>query len=356
MVTAGVSIARGHHSYDHRMVDEWTVLPGDEALRRAGANAAVVEAGPVTYARGDAAFVLIVDAGDRPGGSMVDSRTGIELSGPFPGPVPDWLHRFDLPWLGFARLPEGCVPLGEVHSRGGIRYDLVLEQPLSFAVLDRIRPAAVQPVPDVDWLTDLPRDRTAALRRFLTGWYADVPEQEAEPVRSAVPLPEPLLAFYELAARRPVIYGTHNRVDPPGALYYDDWGRVPFAAENQSVWGRSFDPGEDDPRVWGDGLPDRERLSGFLLQFALTEAVFEAPYAGHAELSEEQRDRFVRKLTPVPLAPAPIPEEPTRIFVAPGLVAITFPFEGTQLSIASRQRAALREFRDPGFTWDAFNG
>ena len=34
--------------------------------------------------------------------------------------------------------------------------------------------------PVIDWLTDVPTDKIAAMRAFLDGWYADVPPVEPE--------------------------------------------------------------------------------------------------------------------------------------------------------------------------------
>ncbi|GIE83066.1 hypothetical protein Aph02nite_90160 [Actinoplanes philippinensis] len=208
------------------------------------------------------------------------------------------------------------------------------------------------------WLADVAHDRVAALRGFLQSWYADVPPVQPEKTEAPMPLPAALAAFYELAARRPVIYGVHNTVYPPHELEYDeDEGGVVFAAENQGVWVKAFDPEEQDPLVYDDGEPDEERLGGVLLQFALVEAVMSAPYAGHALISEEQRDRFVAGLTRVPLAPATFPEQDTVIHVGPDLVAISCPEDdGYQLSVASRRRAALAVLRDPGFAWESFTG
>ncbi|BCJ48204.1 hypothetical protein GCM10010168_25640 [Actinoplanes ianthinogenes] len=353
----------------------------DEAFRRAGADAEVVDAGDVTYARGRDALVIIVAAGERPDGSQLASREDVTLRRPFPGPVTDWLGDHRRPWLGFVRLSDGCLPLGrlrEVCRYGGGTdlidngyfprdpaadtglqgIDLALEKRLPSRALDLARPAGDEPVPGVGWLLDVQHDRVAALREFLTGWYADVPEQEPDGIEPSMELPEPLRVFYELAARKPIIYGTQDTVRRPEELEYDDdFDGVPFADENQGVWTRVINFDLDDPPVYDDGEPDAEPLSGFLLQFALIEAVMSAPYAGQAELTEAERDRFVEGLIPVPLAPARFPVDPTRIYVAPGLIALTFPSdEAFGLTVAGRRRSALREVREPGFAWANFTG
>jgi hypothetical protein len=212
--------------------------------------------------------------------------------------------------------------------------------------------------PGIEWLAAVPHDKVAAMRAFLQGWYADVPPAQPEAHETSMEVPPALAAFYELAAHKPVIYGVHNRVYPQHELEFDeDEDGVVFAAENQGVWVKVIDPEEDDPEVYDDGEPDEEPLSGFLLQFALVEAVMSAPYAGHAEITDEERDRFVARLEPVPLAPATFPEQDTSIHVGPGLVAITYPAEdGFQLSVGSRQGAALHALREPGFAWESFTG
>jgi hypothetical protein len=348
------------------MIESGTLVEEDVALATAGADAEIVAAGPVTYARGADALVIIIPAGERPDGTRLASRAEVELHEPFPPLVTEWLGGFAVPRLGFVRMAEGCLALGELRQwrsisagEGRLRQiDLALEKPLSFALLDRARPLSAQPVPDIDWLADVPQNRVAALHAFLDAWYADVPPVEPAEHQAPMRLPGALAAFYGLAARRPVIFGVHNRIYPPHELAYDeDEGGVVFAAENQGVWVKVIDPEEDDPEVYDDGEPDPEPLSGVLLQFALVEAVMSAPYAGHAEITAEQRDRFVTGLTRVPLAPATFPERDTSIHVAPGLVAISYPYDdGFQLSVGSRQGAALRALRDSGFAWDSFNG
>ncbi|WIM92763.1 hypothetical protein ACTOB_004718 [Actinoplanes oblitus] len=208
-------------------------------------------------------------------------------------------------------------------------------------------------MPGVGWLLDVPHDRVAALRGFLTGWYADVPEREPDGEPS-IELPEPLRVFYELAARRPIVYGSQDEIRRPDELAYDeDFGGVPIAEESQGVWTRVITLGADDPLVYDDAEP----LCGFLLQFALIDAAISAPYAGQAELTEAECDRFVERLIPVPLAPARLPADPTRIYVAPGLVAIVFP-TGDRIgpTVGSRWRSALHELREPGFDWASFDG
>ncbi|SDS85235.1 hypothetical protein SAMN04489716_1793 [Actinoplanes derwentensis] len=181
------------------------------------------------------------------------------------------------------------------------------------------------------------------MRAFLNDWYADVPPVAPEELDSPVPVPAALEVFYQLAARKPVIYGVHNSVYPPHELEYDeDEGGVVFAAENQGIWVKVINPEDDDPTVYDDGEPDPEPLSGVLLQFVLVEAAMSAPHTAHFEITEQQRDRFVAGLTRVPVSPASFPEQDTIIHVAPGIVAISYPSgDGYQLSIGSRHESPL---------------
>jgi hypothetical protein len=377
------------------VIKRLTVVTEPEAVRLAGPGAYVAAAGPVTYVHGPAARVLIIQAGDRPGGSTVDSRESIELRAPFPVEISGWLDAHDLPLLGFVRMQDGCMAIGALRetrrvSAGAVqwgsqwaagpvaagsagslsRVDLAMDEYLPADVLDLVRPTPVRDVPGIDWLTEVTNDRVAALRGFLTGWYADVAPIPALSEPISMRLPEPLAVFYRLAAARPVIYGVHNRIVTPGELQYSD-GLVAIANENQGTWKKLIDPSQDDPVVenhgvfgWFDPVTDApaapvgttERLSHFLLQFALVEAVMSAPFAGHATISATDLERVAGRMRLVPLPPANFPENPTRIYVSPGLVAIAFPYEGLQLSVTSRQRCALREWRNPGFEWNAFNG
>ena len=197
------------------------------------------------------------------------------------------------------------------------------------------------------------------MRAFLDGWYADIPPSRPARRGAFEGLPTALAVFYELVTRRREIYGVHNKVYPPHELAYDgDHGGVPFAAENQGVWVKAYDPDKgDDPPVYDDREPDPEPLSGVLLQFVLIEAVMSAPYTGYATITEEQRDRFLAGLTRVPLHPSTFLGEDTTLHVAHGLVAASYPgVDGFDLWVGSRQGTALRPLREPGFAWKSFNG
>ncbi|MEV4982782.1 hypothetical protein [Micromonospora sp. NPDC053811] len=217
-------------------------------------------------------------------------------------------------------------------------------------------------VPGIDWLDDVAQDPTRALRSFLTAWYADVPVRPATPWHAAMKLPAPLLAFHDIAAGREEILGQQDFIEPLDEIdYAEDEPLVVFAAENQGVWVALIDPTDDDPVVWYDGGPERlrerERLSGFLLQFALNEAASTSPFTGFAAVTTEVLDRFVKDLVPVPLQPMRVPGDPTRHWVAPGLVAMAADHgeRGIWLSVGSRQSSALRPLRSR-LEWEQFNG
>ncbi|WP_328375534.1 hypothetical protein OHQ88_13320 [Micromonospora zamorensis] len=248
-------------------------------------------------------------------------------------------------------------------EQGSLKFaELTWGERLPPGLLDKVRPTTTLPVPGIDWLDDVPQDLTRALRSFLTAWYVDVPALPATPQQAAMKLPAPLLAFHNIAASREVILGQQDFIEPlDGIEYLEDEPLVVFAAENQGVWVALIDPTDDDPVVWYDGGPERlrerERLSGFLLQFALNEAVSTSPFTGFATVTTEVLDRFVEDLVPVPLQPMRVPGDPTRHWVAPGLVAMAADYgeSGIWLSVGSRQRSALGPLRSR-LEWDQFNG
>lgn len=82
-----------------------------EALSCAGTPARTLPAENVTYVVGPSATLVIVQAGDRPFGSAVQSFDAVTLHEPFPEGVEARLVSSELPRLGFVRLSEGHVPL-----------------------------------------------------------------------------------------------------------------------------------------------------------------------------------------------------------------------------------------------------
>jgi hypothetical protein len=125
-------------------------------------------------------------------------------------------------------------------------------------------------------------------------------------------------------------------------------------------------PGRDDPdpTVYyhgaggGQVVAERKSLSAYLLLFSLMEAAVTSTTTGHAVLDNRQLERFTRHLTPVPLQPLTVTADPTRLYVAPGLVALAAGLhgDGTHVFVGSRQRASLRATRDWATAWCTFNG
>src|SRR5262249_44918930 len=139
--------------------------------------------------------------------------------------------------------------------------ELTWSERLPHELLDKVRPTPTLPTPGIDWLDDVRRDPTEALRFFLTAWYADVPVlPAARQPRAAMTLPPPLLALHDIAAGRKEILGRQDSIKPLDRVeYLDNEPLVVFAAENQGVWRALIDPTDDDPIVWYDGSSERLR-------------------------------------------------------------------------------------------------
>jgi hypothetical protein len=345
----------------------WSVVTESEALSLAGTPALSLPADGVTYVVGPSATLIIVEAGDRPDGNAVMSADTLVLHAPFPEEAAARLEKWNLPKLGFVRVPQGCVPLGELGSwqsssrqveRGGpwrlMDIELRSRHRLDFDVLDRVRSTFEQPLPDIDWLRLLHLDPIEAMDRYVAGWYADIPPAQHWSGYPGRDLPEPLVAFYRAAAGRPDVYGVQNRIFPADELVDEDDGLLTFGAENQGVFEMMMDPTERDPRVlcagWSEEY-EREPLSSFLLQFLLIEAAGASPFGGSAKVTAEQAARLVEDLSQVPL-------QPLRWPIAPGLVVMTseYPDGSVEVYAGSRHRGALRPLREPGFAWQHFDG
>ncbi|MEU9371688.1 hypothetical protein AB0D71_45145 [Streptomyces avermitilis] len=196
------------------------------ALSVAGAGLLRYEVGPALICAGADATVVIVGPGDNPGVSGVQDSAKVLLRG---DGVPALHPRFDfpgaLPIHLFARLDQGYLSLGTARCRrmGGESTSahfnhavLELDQPLSRAVLDAVRPVpAPGPVPGVEWVDLVATDPIRALESFVLGWF---PTEETEPAEDgstageAGSLPEALAAFHRLARLRPAIHRFHDPV------------------------------------------------------------------------------------------------------------------------------------------------
>lgn len=354
------------------------------ALALAGIAPTVWSASSVTYALGPDALVVLIDAGDRPDGSAVQSVDEVQLRAPCPAEVVAVLTAGPrgLPIQGFVTTPDGCLPLGRLritshrvsHPPGGSppRFEecqLRIDQRLPFSVLDRIRPVPAVALSGLDWLDLLPADPVGALRELVTGWFADIPAAAVvEPVGS---VPSALAALYAAAGGRQEPLGGVNRIFTPDQFRSCADGRVVFGSECQGGWELLMDPTEPDPIVEYDDLGDgpiveRERLSGFLIQFAVCDAAVGSPYGGFATADSDTVRRLTAALRPIPLQPLRWPADPTHLYTGPGLAVAVCPAmpassESTapdlfEIYAGSRHRAALRPLRQAPVDWDHFTG
>jgi len=98
----------------------------------------------------------------------------------------------------------------------------------------------------------------------------------------------------------------HNDLVAPADLRVED-GRIAFLYENQAVCLWATEPEGDDPRVWyrtnANGEPwieEPERLSGFLVQAVLFEAIMHAPFGANTpELDAQKAAAIVDRLRPL---------------------------------------------------------
>ena len=362
----------------------WSPVSERVALAVAGAPCSVWSGSPVTYALGPAALVVVLEAGDRPGGSAVHAADEVILRPPLPDevvavliPGPD-----RLPIRAFARVPGGCVPLGGLrvssHVSGQapgtsrLRFEecrLRIDQRLPFSVLDQVRPVPATQLPDLEWLDLLPADPVGALRGFVTGWFADAPA--ATYTQPTTPVPAALAALYAAAAGRSEALGGFNRIFTPDLFQPADDGLVVFGTECQGVWHLLMDPAQPDPAVIYDDLGagpviERERLAAFLVQFSLCDAAIGSPYGGYATADHEAAQRLITVLRPVPLQPLHWPADPTRLYAGAGLAVAICPADAPsamdndpklfEIYAGSRHRAALRHLRERGIDWLYFTG
>jgi hypothetical protein len=175
----------------------------------------------------------------------------------------------------------------------------------------------------VEELNSLPR--AEAVTWFLHAWHA-TPEPPQVP--GTPQIPALLVRLLALCRTYPTICSQQNRLIEP--VEVDD-GLLCFYVENQNVYRWAYRPGEDDPIVVGRYLneaawvAEQERLSGFLLQVCLYEAIMSAPYSASASgLTPEALAHVLEsgRLRPV-LSPWRWPEEPTVFQASDGAVAVT---------------------------------
>lgn len=336
---------------------------------------------------GSSSLVIIADASDHPKVSGVWNAQEFRLVGPAPAPVVSRLMG-PMPFTTVGTPPEPLVHLfvrldGGCHYLGAgrismcevgeddvlIRCHLHISPPLNRETLDRVRPPdAPPPLPALDWLGDVHTNPDRALERFVTTWY---PATSTHEPAADIPgsIPRALADFYHLAAQRPAILGSHNRIMPISDLRSDSSAeRLVFGVECQGGWTWSI-PWEagatgTDPTVWFEDshpVPEQEPLSRFLLQFSLYEAAISAPYhASCGNLPHHLLPTLESRLQCVPLQPFLSPADaPTDFLVASGLVAHVGPsWEEGKLDvwIGAQHRSALHPLTQLDIPWRRFDG
>jgi hypothetical protein len=195
----------------------------------------------------------------------------------------------------------------------------------------------------------------STLTRFLRAWYGD-PRSDPGTSEPEVPafVPDPLRAFYRAADRWPEAV-VQNRLLAPDELRCER-GRFVFYVENQATYLWATEPSVEDPPVWGvENEPDvrwqkeDERLSRFLVQVALFEAVMGAEIMASAAWLDPPRLReLLAGLPELPFAPWRWPDYPTRFYAREGVLALVMPNRTPEspdyvsVQIAARDEAALR--------------
>jgi hypothetical protein len=362
------------------------VLTEDAAAGFAGAVLVICEADGVSLVLGSDAMVIISEPRDELGVSGVWSSGRFHLHGPFVDEVgvrlfghrpgsPQWSWtrpRDPRPIHLLVRLPEGCLYLGrgkpvqgEYHNGHLLSAKLAIVPELSVDTLDRVRPPAEPAaLPGLDWLADVTADPAAALERFVEDWVPATSEDLGELDAHRWNVPDPLAELYRLARNRPVLLGVQNRIRRPREWKEAEGGLVEFGDENQGGFVWLFEQSQADPAVWIDqddyGLRrEHEPMSGFLLQFALYETMMNAPYiALGTELAAWHVERLTGLMTPLPWEPWRWPNDSTRFFVAPGMIAeVTYNRHGKYSAwVGALQRGVLRPLNNLEIPWTSFDG
>ncbi|MGI5328374.1 hypothetical protein [Actinomadura nitritigenes] len=307
------------------------LLTEGAAIRLADDNVMGCETDGASVMLGEAATVIIADPLDGLDVSGVWNSRRFHLHGPLVddvgvrlfGHLPDsldrsWSQHSDArPVHLLTRLPEGCVYLGvgkpaqASYTNGCLAYAaLTIEPELTLELPDRVRPPSEpETLPNLDWLTHMAVSPLEALTQFVEGWFPETYQDLGEFVAAPWDVPEPLAVFYRLARHRPALLDVQNRLRPPHRWQERHDGLIAFGDENQGGFIWLFDRSHPDPVVWidqdGYGLRrEHQPMSGFLLQFALYEAMMNAPYkALRADLAAEHIDKLTAALTPVPWEP-----------------------------------------------------
>ncbi|WP_436528037.1 hypothetical protein [Actinoplanes sp. HUAS TT8] len=330
-------------------IELWSVVAEPEALALAGPGATLLTGSDTAYAVGSDTIVVV---------SPESGSDELVLSGPFPELVEERLAGVLRPPVrAFARLPEGCLTLGTARStelgyRRGALHDirLTFEAPIPPDLLGQVAPG-------LDWLARAGHDPVAAMERFIAGWYHDVPHvSEFDDFLG----PPALRAFYRAAAGRPEVLGVSSVVLPEPVPGRPD-GLLTFGHEGDGVFTLVMEADEKDPRIWYDGLsdrllPERERLSGYLLQSTLARAAMDGPFGGMAFVDRPQARRIIAPLRRVPLRPMRWPSLFTRCYAGPGTVVLIGEDDADwfEMYVGVRHPGLLRRLRKLGLDWESF--
>jgi hypothetical protein len=183
-------------------------------------------------------------------------------------------------------------------------------------------------MPHVDELLHQTND---SLERFVARWYGPLPEP-ASWRNADLSCPPALQHWYALSRRAPLT--SQNDVLERQRLTPGEDGMVVFYVENQGVWLWAYDPADgDDPQVhereneygiaW---TPSGSRLSEFLLQVAVFEAVLGAEHAAATYWSTPSQARTILAgLSPMPMAHWSWPHPGHHFYVGEDLMALAGP-------------------------------
>jgi hypothetical protein len=202
--------------------------------------------------------------------------------------------------------------------------------------------------------------RLEILDRLIAYWHGerDPAIRRGEDELRGCRAPLPLRWLYERGIDRTGVLSRQNQLIGPDGLE-SDRGYVVFYVENQGVylWGiaeeeeraespdqlwlpfieaapsRAAEPQDDDPPVWGrfneedeSWEPESVRLSEFLIQACLFEAIQSAPHGAWASWAPRQvLDRVTAPLGPVPLAAWRWPSHPHRFWAGGGVFVSACP-------------------------------
>ena len=219
-----------------------------------------------------------------------------------------------------------------------------------------------------DGLAQMSTDaRLSAIERFVTEWYG--PQPPAPSVQTpATPWARPLSWWHERYRGRTDLIEDFNLAEPQ-TEWLPDVGAPPldnrraFLLENQGVYIWAYTMGQDDPEVWvtlnespGRWRKEGERLSGFLLQVLLFEAM--GPFYTSADwIDQETYDRLAAALGRLPLAPWRWPDWKTEFLGGSDMFAVGYPTgDGTYyIQIKARSPEQVEPLRPlvPADHWDS---